>query len=132
MPNRGTPLTVARILEWADEHHARTGAWPSARSGAVATFAGQTWAAANAALRHGLRGLPGGDSLAGLLRRERGAALRRGRPTGARRQHHAAALRAAGLGVAEIGRRLGVSRQAVAHMLRKAGAEDMTAQRPAG
>jgi hypothetical protein len=122
MPSRGAPLTVAQILAWADAHRERTGQWPSAKSGAVADAAGQTWAGANAALRQGLRGLTGGDSLARLLRRERGAAERRGRTRGAARRHQAVALRAAGLSLADVGRRLGVTRQAISHMLRKARA----------
>ena len=50
----------------------RTGAWPTAASGAVADAPGETWRAVDAALRVGVRGLPGGTSLAQLL------ALRRG------------------------------------------------------
>jgi hypothetical protein len=69
---RKPPLTVAQILAWADEHHRRTGKWPSANSGLVAGAPGETWVALNAALYAGYRGLPGGDSLAQLLRRERG------------------------------------------------------------
>src|SRR5207249_2777654 len=29
------PLTVEQILAWADEHHSRTGNWPSVRGGAI-------------------------------------------------------------------------------------------------
>lgn len=65
-------LTVARILVWADAHKKRTGAWPVAASGLVVGGPGDTWAAVNAALEQGLRGLPGGDSLARLLARRRG------------------------------------------------------------
>jgi hypothetical protein len=71
-PSRRTPLTIARILAWADDHHRRTGRWPTQRSGRVPR-AGLTWIAIASALREGLRGLPGNDTLAGLLARERGA-----------------------------------------------------------
>jgi hypothetical protein len=80
------PLTVAQILAWADDHRARTGAWPGAASGPVAGAAGETWAALNVALRLGHRGLPGGDTLARLLTRERGAPPRLGRPRGPARR----------------------------------------------
>jgi hypothetical protein len=62
------PLTEALILAWADAYHARAGSWPYKGAGALATPAGETWAA----LRLGLRGLTGGESLAGLLERSRG------------------------------------------------------------
>jgi hypothetical protein len=74
------PLTVPQILAWADAHRARTGAWPGAASGPVGGAPGETWAAVNVALRLGHRGLPGGDTLARLLQRERGAPARLGRP----------------------------------------------------
>jgi len=66
------PLTVATVVAWADEHYARMRRWPNACSGAVASAAGENWLALNSALVHGFRGLPGGDSLARLLARERG------------------------------------------------------------
>jgi hypothetical protein len=62
-------LTVAQILRWADAHHERTGTWPAAGSGPVREAPGLTWLAVNGALSKGLRGLPGGDSLAQLLMR---------------------------------------------------------------
>jgi hypothetical protein len=65
-------LTVAQILTWADQHHERTGAWPRSASGRIGDGAQMTWAAVNAALRHGLRGLPGGQSLARFLSARRG------------------------------------------------------------
>jgi hypothetical protein len=71
-------LTLNRILAWADDHKARTGRWPSAGSGPVGGTPGETWAAVNAALALGRRGLSGGDSLSRLLKRERGAEERRG------------------------------------------------------
>jgi hypothetical protein len=69
-------LTVFQILAWADEHKARTGRWPLVASGAVAGVPGETWAGVNFALWAGRRGLPGRDSLARLLLRERGAVNR--------------------------------------------------------
>jgi hypothetical protein len=69
-------LTVTQILRWADAHRGRTGRWPTAATGPVAGAPGEHWAAINSALRFGLRGLPGGDSLAQLLvRHGRRAAL---------------------------------------------------------
>jgi hypothetical protein len=63
------PLTVEQILLWADAHHRRTGSWPEANSGPVAAAAGETWSAVASALYAGNRGLPGGETLARLLRR---------------------------------------------------------------
>src|SRR5438445_174052 len=56
-------LTQKQILAWADEHHQATGAWPKARSGAIAAAPGETWCAVELALHRGTRGLPGGSSL---------------------------------------------------------------------
>jgi hypothetical protein len=69
---RPPPLTVEQVLAWADAHHRATGAWPKMDSGAVARAPGETWHAADAALRAGTRGLPGGSSLAALLAERRG------------------------------------------------------------
>jgi hypothetical protein len=69
-------LTVPQILRWSDAHHARTGHWPGAHSGAVAGAPGESWRGIDTALRRGQRGLRGGDSLARLLvRRGRRPAL---------------------------------------------------------
>ncbi|MCW3098134.1 MAG: hypothetical protein JWL77_3752 [Chthonomonadaceae bacterium] len=65
-------LTQAQILEWADLHKERTGQWPTNASGAILEAPGETWAAADAALHSGGRGLRGGSSLAVLLEEERG------------------------------------------------------------
>ncbi len=67
------PLTENMILAWADLHFKRTGQWPTARSGPVADAPGETWLAADMALRHGRRRLPGGSSLALLLADKRSA-----------------------------------------------------------
>ena len=73
-------LSEARVLAWADDHRARTGDWPRARGGPVAGAPGETWRGVDDALRGGLRALPDGASLAGLLARERGARTRAGLP----------------------------------------------------
>jgi hypothetical protein len=65
------PLIVKQILEWADKHHERTGRWPNFSSGAVGDAPGEVWVNINAALKGGLRGLPGGDTLSRLLGRHR-------------------------------------------------------------
>jgi hypothetical protein len=111
------PLTVAQVLAWADAAQWCTGRWPNADSGAVAAAPGETWSAVNMALRQGLRGLPGGDSLARLLSRERGLRERRGGLPDRARHRRVARLRARGLTLTEIGRRLGVSRQRVSRIL---------------
>ncbi len=64
------------VLAWADAHKARTGAWPSARSGAVMDVPMEMWGIISVALRLGLRGLPGGSSLTKLLAERRGASDR--------------------------------------------------------
>ncbi len=65
-------LSRQQILAWADAHRKRTGAWPTAQTGPVAGGLGETWRALDSALRIGLRGLPGGSSLARLLAERRG------------------------------------------------------------
>jgi hypothetical protein len=64
-------LSLDQILQWADEHHDRTGAWPIAITGRIPNLGGETWGAISSALRHGRRGLPGASSLAKLLARRR-------------------------------------------------------------
>jgi hypothetical protein len=73
-------LTIPQILAWADVHHARTGEWPRVTSGPIAGTGHETWAAVNAALRIGLRGLPGGSSLARLLAEQRNRPFGQSRP----------------------------------------------------
>jgi hypothetical protein len=65
---RAPRLTGAQILRWARLHRERTGRWPSVVSGPVLDAPGEDWGALNRALAVGNRGLPGGSSLAGLLR----------------------------------------------------------------
>jgi hypothetical protein len=117
-------LTVAQILSWADEHRARTGQWPGAASGPVGAAPGETWGALNMALRLGHRGLPGGDTLARLLTRERGAPQRLGRPPGPARRRLADRLRAEGLSAEEISRRLGVDADEIREGLRPPGQDE--------
>ena len=69
-------LSIDQILAWADAHHAATGDWPSAQSGAVRDAPGETWAAINTSLWAGLRGLPGDSSLPRLLNAHRPERLR--------------------------------------------------------
>jgi hypothetical protein len=69
------PLTAAQILCWADLHYARTGRWPTSHSGPVPDAPGENWMAIQAALYAGNRGLPGGETLPGFLRRHRRGAV---------------------------------------------------------
>ena len=66
------PLTEEQILAWADAHRARTGRWPAIRSGPIPEAPGETWQGVQNALYIGLRGLPGGSSIARLLARASG------------------------------------------------------------
>jgi len=66
-------LTVAQILQGADEFRERTGNWPTQFSGSVDGVLAETWASINGALRTGTRSLPGRSSLAKLLAEHRGA-----------------------------------------------------------
>jgi hypothetical protein len=65
-------LSYTRILRWADRHQAETGQWPKNTSGKIQHTRGEKWENVDRALRHGLRGLPGGSSLAQLLESRRG------------------------------------------------------------
>jgi hypothetical protein len=65
-------LNENAILAWADACHSRTGKWPVADSGAIPEAPGESWMAIEAALSLGMRGLPGGKTLARLLAEERG------------------------------------------------------------
>lgn len=80
--NRGDlpQLTVRQILAWADAHFERYSMWPSDFSGPIDDALGETWQAMNQALRGGLRGLPGGSSLAKLLKKHRGVGRHVRRP----------------------------------------------------
>jgi hypothetical protein len=65
-------LSIAQILEAADAYHAATGCWPDSRSGPITGLPGETWSTVDRALVVGLRGLPGGTTLNGLLKQHRG------------------------------------------------------------
>jgi superfamily II DNA or RNA helicase len=69
------PFTLDQVLAWADAHHSRTGKWPTERSGFVVEAPGDTWKAIDRALQAGVRGLPGGSSLARLIREQRRASV---------------------------------------------------------
>jgi hypothetical protein len=58
-------LSYSMILRWARAHRRRTGRWPDRKSGPVpeSSAPGELWRHIDAALRVGLRGLPGGVSL---------------------------------------------------------------------
>jgi hypothetical protein len=75
-----SPLTEAQILAWADQWHESTGTWATAKSGTIPGSGGETWSGINEALRQGVRGLPGGSSLARLLAQHRGARNRKQLP----------------------------------------------------
>jgi len=66
------PLSVERILTWADAFHADQGHWPSPQQKPIAGARGETWRGIDKALRVGSRGLPGGSSLTQLLVEHRG------------------------------------------------------------
>ncbi len=80
--NRLAPprLSVRQILRWADEHRQRTGRWPRLTSGRVSETVDETWTGIHRALYVGLRGLPGGSSLARLLAAARGVPNRQSQP----------------------------------------------------
>jgi hypothetical protein len=65
-------LTIKTIRRWIEEHHGATGRWPTVYSGPVAGQPGENWHMVNSALDKGLRGLPGGSSLAKVLRKHFG------------------------------------------------------------
>src|SRR2546430_16173365 len=70
---RRFPIPTPEILAWADAHKRRHGSWPKMTSGTVeAGPLGLNWRAVDNALSIGLRGLPGGSSLAKLLAERRG------------------------------------------------------------
>jgi hypothetical protein len=71
---RRRTFTVKEILHWADIYRETIGRWPSQDSGPILLTKGlEKWSAVDEALRQGLRGLPGGSSLAQFLAEHRGA-----------------------------------------------------------
>ena len=71
-PRKLPKLNARQILSWADEFHVNHGSWPDRASGVVDTASTTTWMMIDNALRHGLRGLPGGSSLPAFLNKHRG------------------------------------------------------------
>jgi len=71
-PSTLPKLSEEQILEWMDEHHARTGEWPTKDSGPVQACPSEHWLAIDGNLYKGLRGLPGKTSLARLAIQHRG------------------------------------------------------------
>lgn len=65
-------LSIAQILSWADDHHARTGRWPLRDDGEIDGIPNETWGTIQNALVRGRRGLPGNASLSELLAEHRG------------------------------------------------------------
>lgn len=66
-PKAPPALSVKQILQWADDHYRRTGAWPTRQSGPIPQALGETWSMVDRALCNGHRGLRGGLSLYRLL-----------------------------------------------------------------
>ena len=62
------PLQVERILPWAAAEYQSTGKWPTLESGRVRAAPEESWKQINWHLQRGGRGLPGGATLAGVLR----------------------------------------------------------------
>jgi hypothetical protein len=116
----GSPLgtlTAGQILGWARLHYRRAGRRPTAASGPVADAPAENWRALNLALREGLRGLPGGSSLARLLRTGRRSGRARDRAL-ARRDREIAAARSRGETLQAIAARYGLSRQRAQQIVR--------------
>jgi len=65
------PLQIEQIMAWADAHKTATGSWPTRNSGQVMDTE-ETWARIDGSLQKGVRGLPGGSSLAKLLKQRSG------------------------------------------------------------
>ncbi len=62
------PLIESEIRTWAVQHFERTGRWPSQTTGPILDAPGEKWRNVDTSLYKGLRGLPGGSSLAQLLK----------------------------------------------------------------
>ena len=74
------PYTYADILSWADEHRRITGKWPMSSTSTKGLPLGTNWGIVNRALHEGLRGLPGGITLAAFLQEHRGVRSKHNRP----------------------------------------------------
>ena len=68
-PKRLPPFSERQILVWARAYIKAKARRPSQYSGPIAQSPGDTWMAVHQALVKGARGLPGGSSLAQLLRK---------------------------------------------------------------
>jgi hypothetical protein len=79
-------LTKEQILVWIDDHHQRTGEWPTLNSGKIPEAPGEIWRKIHAALFQGMRGLPPGGSLPRLLAEARGVRNPKGLPPLSRKQ----------------------------------------------
>ncbi len=78
---QGLPrLTVKQVLGWADAYYKRDDQWPKSTSGRVHEEPAETWGGINTALYAGVRGFPGGSSLARLLAKKRGRFSWAGQP----------------------------------------------------
>ena len=66
-PAQRARFSARQILAWADAYHQRTGMWPTANHEEAGPGIGVTWLTVDKSLKEGLRGLRGGESLAGLL-----------------------------------------------------------------
>jgi hypothetical protein len=77
---RKPPLYIKQILAWADDHHEETATWPTRESGRVRGTLEESWQSIDNALHMGLRGMPGGDSIARVLARYRGVRNRKALP----------------------------------------------------
>lgn len=64
-------LTKKQVVAWADSYRKRMGKWPTARSGTVHEAPDENWRAIDTALREGVRGFAGGDSVPRVLDRYR-------------------------------------------------------------
>jgi hypothetical protein len=64
-------LTEPLIAGWIEEQFRRTQLWPHRHSGPVLAAPGESWKALDHALAAGTRGLPGGTTLARLVRKHR-------------------------------------------------------------
>jgi hypothetical protein len=74
-------MSVSQVLRWADAYRARTGQWPTTKSGPIpSSSCSENWRSVDHALRCGNRGLPKHSSLARLLAVHRGRRNGRGLP----------------------------------------------------
>ena len=65
-------FSEAQIVAWAESYFNRGSQWPNKDCGRIDESPEESWAAVDAALRQGSRGLPGGSSLPQLLAKECG------------------------------------------------------------